>query len=220
MAKRFLKLSLNTCIRWAHEIVSDNKGIQDYVRDRYGREAHLIAYGGDHAMRQVNHTRQQAILDFYGVRSGGYDLSICRIEPENNCHITLEVYAANGRDMMIVGNWNHSDYSRDLYNRYKRYGNLKLVRPVYDLDILYALRNNARCYVHGHRAGGTNPRSWKRCSSANRYWLSMWSITARPQTTAHIITPAQRAWRNSHRAPTLTVKPLPNRPTPNTYGDA
>lgn len=157
MAKRFLKFSLDTCIRWAHEIVSDNKGIQDFVRAQYGREAHLIAYGGDHALRKVNSTRQHAILDFYGVRSGEYDLSICRIEPENNCHITLEVYAANGRDMMIIGNWNHSDYSRELYTRYKRYGNLKLIRPVYDLDILYALRNHARCYVHGHRAGGTNP---------------------------------------------------------------
>lgn len=157
MAKRYLKFSLDMCVRWADEIVSDNKGIQDFVRDTYHREARLIAYGGDHALRDINEARQEAILEFYGLRPGEYDLSICRIEPENNCDITLEVFAANGQTAVIVGNWNHSDYSRDLYRRYKHHPNLRLLRPIYDLDILYALRNNARRYIHGHRAGGTNP---------------------------------------------------------------
>ena len=29
--------------------------------------------------------------------------------------------------------------------------------PIYELDDLYALRNNASRYIHGHSAGGTNP---------------------------------------------------------------
>ncbi|MDE5645421.1 MAG: DUF1972 domain-containing protein [Muribaculaceae bacterium] len=157
MARRFLKFSLDTCVRWAHEIVSDNKGIQDYVRSTYRREARLIAYGGDHALRDVSDRRQQAILDFYGLKAGCYDLSICRIEPENNCHTTLEAYDGSGKTITIVGNWHHSDYSRDLYTRYKDKPGIRLIQPVYDLDILYALRNNMRLYVHGHRAGGTNP---------------------------------------------------------------
>jgi len=156
-AKMFLKLSLDTCIKFADVIVSDNKGIQDLVREKYGREAYLIAYGGDHAIRNINNLRQQAILDLYGLTAGAYDLSICRIESENNCDITLEVYAENGRPMVIVGNWDHSDYSRKLYRKYIHYKNLRLLPPVYDLDILFALRNNMRYYVHGHKAGGTNP---------------------------------------------------------------
>ena len=32
-----------------------------------------------------------------------------------------------------------------------------MVDSVYDLDILYALRNQCKCYIHGHSAGGTNP---------------------------------------------------------------
>lgn len=96
MAKRFLKFSLDTCIRFAHEVVSDNKGIQDFVRETYGREARLIAYGGDHAIRDISEQRQQAILDYYNLTPEHYDLSICRIEPENNCHITLEAYAMAG----------------------------------------------------------------------------------------------------------------------------
>lgn len=157
MAKRFLKFSLDVCMRWADGIVSDNKGIQDYVRQTYGREARLIAYGGDHAMRDVSAMRQKAILDFYGLEAGAYDLSVCRIEPENNCHVTLEAYEGIGRTIVMVGNWNHSDYSRDLYNRNKHRANVRMLKAIYDLDILYALRCNARIYVHGHRAGGTNP---------------------------------------------------------------
>jgi glycosyltransferase involved in cell wall biosynthesis len=157
MAKRFLKFSLDVCMRWADGIVSDNKGIQDYVRQTYGREARLIAYGGDHAMRDVSAMRQKAILDFYGLEAGAYDLSVCRIEPENNCHVTLEAYEGTGRTIVMVGNWNHSDYSRDLYNRNKHRADVRMLKAIYDLDILYALRCNARIYVHGHRAGGTNP---------------------------------------------------------------
>jgi glycosyltransferase involved in cell wall biosynthesis len=58
---------------------------------------------------------------------------------------------------VMVGNWNHSDYSRDLYNRNKHRADVRMLKAIYDLDILYALRCNARIYVHGHRAGGTNP---------------------------------------------------------------
>lgn len=156
-AKRFLRFSLGQCMKWADEIVSDNKGIQDFVSDTYHKRANLIAYGGDHALRDITDSRQRAMLDFHGLTSGKYDLSICRIEPENNCHLTLEAYYGSGREIAFVGNWNQNDYSRELYNKYKGRPGIHLINPIYDLDALYALRNNCRIYVHGHRAGGTNP---------------------------------------------------------------
>lgn len=157
LAKRFLKFSLGSCMKWADEIVSDNKGIQDFVSNEYGRAAQLIAYGGDHAVRDVDARRQKAMLDFHNLEAGKYDLSICRIEPENNCHITLEAYQNSGQQIAIVGNWNHSDYSRELYTRYKNQPGIHLIKSIYDIDALYALRNNCRRYVHGHKSGGTNP---------------------------------------------------------------
>lgn len=156
-AKRFLKFSLGSCMRWADEIVSDNKGIQDYIKETYNRTPNLIAYGGDHAIRKIDDKRQKAMLDFHNLEKGNYDLSICRIEPENNCHLTLAVYKSTGHELAFVGNWNHSDYSRDLYNTYKDVPNIHLIKSIYDLDALYALRNNSRYYVHGHKSGGTNP---------------------------------------------------------------
>lgn len=157
IARKFLKHSLDLCVRWADEVVSDNRGIQDYVRETYGREARLIAYGGDHVLRDISEKRQQAILDFYGLKRGEYDLAICRIEPENNCGLTLDTYRKSGRQLVFIGNWDHSDYSRNLETQYKDLPNFRLLKSIYDIDILYVLRKNARCYVHGHRAGGTNP---------------------------------------------------------------
>lgn len=156
-ARKFLKFSLGMCMHWADEIVSDNVGIQDFVKKEYGRDARLIAYGGDHVLRNMTEDRQNAILNFYDLKPGEYDIALCRIEPENNCHITLEAFRRTNRKIVFIGNWNHSDYSRNLYDTYHDSPNLKLLGAIYDLDILYALRINAKRYIHGHRAGGTNP---------------------------------------------------------------
>ena len=101
---------------------------------------------------------EKDILDEYRVCKDGYFISICRIEPENNCHITLEAFAQSDRKLIFIGNWNHSEYSRTLKEQYgKEYKNIVLLDSIYDIETLYILRRNARMYIHGHSAGGTNP---------------------------------------------------------------
>lgn len=156
-AKWFLRTSEAMAVRFADVVVADNKGIQDYVTQTYGKPSELIAYGGDHTQRDVSEDRQLAILRKYGVKAGDYAISVCRIEPENNSHIICEAFARSGRELVFVGNWDRSDYSRQLKNKYSSYGNIHMVDSVYDLDELYALRNRCSCYIHGHSAGGTNP---------------------------------------------------------------
>lgn len=157
LAKTFLKLSEKMAVRYADVVISDNKGIQDYVRDEYGRESELIAYGGDHAVREVPHQKQMQTLEKYGLQSGGYAVTVCRIEPENNCHLTLEAFSKSDKNLVFIGNWAKSAYGQELRERYSSYGNIMMLDPIYDIDTLYALRRNAWAYVHGHSAGGTNP---------------------------------------------------------------
>ena len=155
--KKFLKLSEGTAIRFADIIITDNKGIQDYVKEEYGKESTLIAYGGDHALIDITKERETEILKKYGFEKEGYSMCVCRIEPENNCHITLEAFKENKRNLVFVGNWNRNDYSRKLKEEYCGYNNITLLNSIYDLEILYTLRKNAKYYIHGHSAGGTNP---------------------------------------------------------------
>ena len=156
-AKWFLRTSEAMAVRCADVIIADNKGIQDYVEVTYGKKSELIAYGGDHVVRKVSSEKIRAVLQHYGVEPDGYAISVCRIEPENNSHVICEAFAQSGMPLIFIGNWNRSEYSRSLKEKYATYQNIHLVDAVYELDELYALRSQCRYYIHGHSAGGTNP---------------------------------------------------------------
>lgn len=156
-ARRVLRFSEAMAVRFADVVIADNKGIQDYVHETYGKEAELIAYGGDHVYREVPQEVQAKHLATYGLTPGQYAITVCRIEPENNCHVTLEAFAHSGKKLVFIGNWDRSAYGRDLKSRYRDDPDILLLDAIYDLDILYSLRANAGIYIHGHSAGGTNP---------------------------------------------------------------
>lgn len=155
--RKFLRLSEKVAVRYADVVIADNKGVQDYVSQAYGVKSELILYGGNHVIRDLAEGKENKILKDYGLEKNKYSVSVCRIEPENNCDITLEAFAKTGQNLVFVGNWNQSRYSRRLKKQYEGFPNIKLLESIYDMDILYVLRKNAYCYVHGHSAGGTNP---------------------------------------------------------------
>jgi glycosyltransferase involved in cell wall biosynthesis len=158
MARRVLKYSEAMAIRFADAIIADNKGIQDYVTETYNKPSTLIAYGGDHVDRHVLEELQNNYLTGYGLKRHKYAITVCRIEPENNCHIILDAFARNPQSTLVfIGNWNHSEYARKLKEEYAQYTHIIILDAIYNLDILYALRANAGMYIHGHSAGGTNP---------------------------------------------------------------
>lgn len=157
LARWVLRTSEAIAVRYADVVVADNKGIQDYVKETYGKDAALIAYGGDHAIRNIDEAKQFEVLKKYNVERGNYAITVCRIEPENNCHQTLEAFAKSDKRLIFIGNWEHSNYGKELNEKYSSVPNISIVDPVYDLDTLHCLRSNAGYYIHGHSAGGTNP---------------------------------------------------------------
>lgn len=155
--KRYLSYVKDAGIRNADEIVADNKAIQDYVTDNFGRESRLIAYGGDQVLVDMTREEQNEILKRFTLSPGKYAIALCRIEPENNCHTILEAAKRTNQNLIFIGNWDNSDYGRNLKEKYSPCKNIIVQDSIYDIDILYALRNNASMYIHGHRVGGTNP---------------------------------------------------------------
>ena len=156
-AKWFLLKSEAMGVKYADVVVADNKGIQDYVTEVYGKKSELIAYGGDHVERQVADEVQDRVLKEYGVEKDDYAISVCRIEPENNCHVILEAFSKTNKKLIYIGNWERSDYGKALKEKYSKFPNINIHTPEYNLDTLYALRSHAAMYIHGHSAGGTNP---------------------------------------------------------------
>ena len=90
--------------------------------------------------------------------AGKYAFGVCRIEPENNVHVILEAFAQNEvLPLVMVGNWEHSDYGKQLKLRYADNTNITLLAPIYDQEQLNAYRAHCTLYLHGHSCGGTNP---------------------------------------------------------------
>jgi glycosyltransferase involved in cell wall biosynthesis len=87
-----------------------------------------------------------------------YAVTICRIEPENNIHCILDCFSRQDKvRLTVVGNWRDSKYGNRLLTMYNDREHINLLEPIYDHDKLKTLRSNARLYIHGHSAGGTNP---------------------------------------------------------------
>ncbi|HCJ9453892.1 DUF1972 domain-containing protein [Escherichia coli] len=148
LTRRFLKFSEKLAVKYSDVIIADNQAIADYINNEYTIISKVIAYGGDHAI-----TKFENLSD----NKDNFFLSICRIEPENNIHIILESFSKLQSQLKFVGNWSSSEYGIKLKEKFKHYSNLELLDPIYDINVLFTLRNKCKGYIHGHSAGGTNP---------------------------------------------------------------
>ena len=151
LARLVLRASEWAAVKFSHDVIADNQAIAAYVSETYGCDCHVIAYGGDHALHHAHKAKTPEGLP------EKYALALCRIEPENNVHMILEALEGLGMPLVVVGNWDNSEYGRDLKARYIESSNFFLLDPIYDPGVLYAIRARAFAYLHGHSAGGTNP---------------------------------------------------------------
>ena len=164
-AKWLLKFSERQAVYYSDVIIGDNKGITDYVKEEYNniiskKQLELIAYGGD----QVQKVDDDSLYEKYPFCKEPYACTVCRIEPENNVHIILEAFSRlkNNQDtfvnqLVMVGNWQKSEYGKELKDKYSQYTNIHMLEAIYDPHEINWIRSNAALYVHGHSAGGTNP---------------------------------------------------------------
>ena len=164
-AKWLLKFSERQAVYYSDIIIGDNKGITDYVKEEYKRviskkQLELIAYGGD----QVEKVIDDSLYEKYPFCKEPYACTVCRIEPENNVHIILEAFSklqdsneAYVNNLVIVGNWQKSEYGKSIKEQYSKYSNIHLLEPIYESHEINWIRSNSSLYIHGHSAGGTNP---------------------------------------------------------------
>lgn len=130
------------------ELVSDNKGIQDYLKSEYGVPSTLIEYGADIINDEIDY------VDGY---PKVFDLVIARCEPENHIEEIIAAYE-NQREatLVLIANVNTKLYN-ELSSRIEQAQNIIFNGPIYDKKELAFLKTNCRYYIHGHSVGGTNP---------------------------------------------------------------
>jgi hypothetical protein len=150
--QQFLKRAEKWAALYSDGLIADSKGIQAYLQEKYNKPSSFIAYGATPFEEP-----DQTVPGRYGLTSGGYDLVIARMEPENNIEAILLGHRESGssKTLVLIGNTGNAFGS----HLKKKYANSRTVfpGPLYDLTALNNLRYYSSLYFHGHSVGGTNP---------------------------------------------------------------
>ena len=144
------KISETICTK----IISDNEGIRDYIKETYGKDSYMIEYGGDQVTKETVTPEAEEKYPFLNMP---YALVVARIQSDNNIEMSIKGCLKTDIPLVVVGNWNNSQYGIELRQKYASEKNLYLLDAIYDQKELNIIRSNASIYVHGHSGGGTNP---------------------------------------------------------------
>jgi hypothetical protein len=151
--KKFLMYAEKLGVKYSDHLISDSIGIQDYLKDKYGKESTFIAYGAI-----LFDNPRIGVLDSFNLKSYEYDMLIARLEPENSIEVILDGVAnADARRPFLVIGKHETKYGEYLKQKYRDMTNIKFIGGIYDIDILNNLRHYSNIYFHGHTVGGTNP---------------------------------------------------------------
>ncbi len=144
------------CVKNSNAIIIDNEHFKNYINNTYNKEPILAEYGGDHT-KKIALTNQ--IIHKYPFLDKDYALSVSRAQEDMNIHILIEAYKkVSEKCIVIISNWNISDYGKNLYDENaNKYNNIILLNAIYDPSELDAVRSNATLYIHTHSLCGTAP---------------------------------------------------------------
>jgi glycosyltransferase involved in cell wall biosynthesis len=154
-AQKVIKKAEGLLIKNCHKIISDNVAIQQYIKQEYNKESVFIPYGGDQAVKQPI---DEPSINDYPFLKENYAFTVTRIQPDNNIDMILKSFTAQDHiSLVIVGNWDDSEYGKLTKQKYLNKPRVILLDAIYDRKKLDILRSNCAIYIHGHSAGGTNP---------------------------------------------------------------
>ena len=160
----YLKYSEKIMTRHADLVISDNPGIESYIKEAYPwSQTTYIAYGTDLSPTSLTSQdwKVRELYQKWQTQEKNYYLILGRFVPENNYETAIREFMASSskRDLVIICNNEGNPYFEELRTRtgFDQDPRVKFVGTVYDQDLLKYIRKEAFAYVHGHEVGGTNP---------------------------------------------------------------
>ncbi len=153
--QKFVFWEERMAVKHSHYLIADNMGIQDYYKEKYGKESKFLAYGAD-----IYDNYDVKYLEEFGLRADEYFIVVARMEPENNIAMAIDGYKASnqyGRKPLVIVGKTNTPFGRNLVQRYGKDDHIKFIGGIYDFDKLNSVRHFSHAYFHGHSVGGTNP---------------------------------------------------------------
>lgn len=151
--RKFLKFNEKMAAKFSDTLIADNEGLCKHIFDNYQCNSVFIPYGGD---QFINIDANYDVFKDYLIPET-YDFAMARSQIDNNIETILDSYIGLKRSIVFVSNWSSNEYGKSILKKYKKYKNIFLIGPIYDVSKIKALHTKTRFYIHGHSAGGTNP---------------------------------------------------------------
>jgi len=160
IAKKYFKLCEWFAVKSKAELIYDAVGIQRYYNIVHRRNGHLLFYGVDKVCEGTIPENLQELNKI------NYFVVVMRMEPENHIKEIVQGFIlSNSKAALILIGPSTKFFEENvipLINNSK--DRVKWVGPIYDRQILYAIRKKAIAYLHGHSVGGTNPTLIEACN--------------------------------------------------------
>ncbi|GFH42422.1 rhamnosyltransferase [Lactococcus hodotermopsidis] len=157
----YLKYSEKKMAETADLIISDNQGIEDYLKAEYENVRSTVIAYGTNVVVAPDEAVDMTWFEAHDVKLKNYYLVVGRFVPENNYEAIIRNFMASdtARDLVLITDYEGNKYFEKLrrLTRFDTDKRIKFVGTVYDKAKLVAIRQNAFAYIHGHAVGGTNP---------------------------------------------------------------
>lgn len=113
-ASRVIKFGEKMAARHADEVIVLSRNVQQYFKEKYGREVTYIPNGINRPERR----KADLIREKYGLEKDGYFLFLARIVPEKGLHYLIEAYQKLDTDKKLViagGNSQAVEYMEQIH---------------------------------------------------------------------------------------------------------
>ncbi len=153
--KKYLFINFKLATVAAKINIADNNQLKESIQRNFKKIALVIRYGGDHTKAVQSN---EALISKYPFLTQPYLVSVSRAQLDNNLHLLLEAFSElPDKTLVLVSNWQVSEYGSKLYETYKDTDNLILLNAIYETKELNCIRSNATAYIHTHSRCGTAP---------------------------------------------------------------
>lgn len=157
MQKKWAKFNHRVAAKYSDVNIADNELYQQSLKDNFNADSIVVRYGGDH-VKDIEKTDKRFVDKYPFVVNEKYFVSVSRAQLDNNIHIVLEAFEKYSKHkIVLVSNWQISQYGINLKEKYKNHPNIILLDAIYDKDELDYVRGNAQIYIHSHSRCGTAP---------------------------------------------------------------
>jgi len=153
--KKYAYINHRCAAKFSDVNIVDNEVLRKSLFVHFKVNSTVIRYGGDHVSK-VDVT--PLLIKKFPFLKSKYYVSVSRAQIDNNLHMVLEAFKKMpDKNLVLVSNWNSSEYGRSLKVKYAGLPNIFLQDAVYDLTELNCIRSNSILYIHSHAQCGTAP---------------------------------------------------------------